>query len=193
MSKYTGSAIVTDTHHEKHEKPKVDATTGLSENHLSELISEHGLHEITIADAGLRSASSNELNLLFKRGDVTSDGIFIPYSSDYCRTKLDVPLMREGGRVTKYLSPSDSQDRLYIPKSVEPILGDSSIPLFITGDEIKALKLTQEGLPCIGLAGICSFCLDKLFLTDFDRIELKNRKVYIILDSDSREANYEGE
>lgn len=187
------SPMVEDNTHESYRDSNTGSESRLLEQHFEKLMVEHGLTKPTIIDAGLYTATPKVLNKLLKRGDITSSGIVIPYSVDFCRARLDIPLKYENGRTAKYLSPSGSQNRLYIPKAVRLILTDSSVSLYITEGEFKALKLTQEGFPCIGLAGIWCYSRDKGLLPDFDNVELKNRKVFIILDSDAREKTYDGE
>jgi len=58
--------------------------------------------------------------------------------------------------------------------------------LFTEG-EFKALKSTQEGFSCVGLAGIWGFKSEGKLLNDFASIYLFNREVFLVLDSD---ANY---
>ncbi len=164
----------------------------LSDHHYNKLRNEHGLSEATIKEAGLRTADAKELNKLLKRSDINSSGIVIPYEDKFCRTRLDEPLKNSKGKTAKYLSPSGSLNRLYIPKAVEPILKDSSVPLYITEGEFKALKLTQEGFPCIGLSGVWGFSRNKKLLPDFDNIELVDRHITIILDSDAITETYGG-
>ncbi len=70
------------------------------------------------------------------------------------------------------------------------LLKDSFFPIYLTEGEFKALKLTQEGFPCLGIPGAWGFSREKKLLPDFEAIDLRNRKVFIILDSDARRKNY---
>ncbi len=165
-----------------------DTTTlaDLYPHHMEKLMKEHGLNIETIKEAGLYSAKATTLNRILSRTDIACDGIVIPYVEGFSRVRLDVPLSLNNGRTAKYLSPIGSENRLYVPKSIESLLKDASIAIYITEGEFKALKLTQEGFPCIGLPGIWGFSRDRKLLPDFDYINLKGRKVTIILDSDAR-------
>ena len=58
----------------------------------------------------------------------------------------------------KYLSPRGSGNRLYLPAILDrSVLDDPSRPLYLTEGEKKAAKAVQEGLACIGLAGVWSW------------------------------------
>lgn len=168
----------------------ITALTNPFPHHLERLTREHGLSIETIKESGLLSAKATALNRILNRTDIACDGIVIPYVEGFSRVRLDVPLISKNGRTAKYLSPGDSENRLYIPKPVQAVLKDSSTPIYITEGEFKALKLTQEGFPCIGLPGIWGFSRDRKLLPDFDEINLKGRKVTIILDSDARRKTY---
>lgn len=160
-------------------------------HHLQKLVNEHGLNAETINESGLYSATAQELNRILGRGDITCDGIVIPYCERFSRVRLDVPLVLKNEKKAKYLSPSGSENRLYIPKSVKLLLKDTSLPIYITEGEFKALKLTQESFPCIGIPGVWGFSREKKLLPDFSEINFKGRKVTIILDSDARKKIYE--
>lgn len=159
-------------------------------HHVQKLMNEHGLNVETIKEAGLFSATAPTLNHILNRDDIVCDGIVIPYGEGYSRARVDAPLVLRNGREGKYLSPSGSENRLYIPKPVRPLLIDPSIPIYITEGEFKALKLTQEGFPCIGIPGVWGFSRNKELLPDFNEINLEGRKMIIILDSDAREKTY---
>jgi putative DNA primase/helicase len=168
----------------------ITALLNLAPHHLEKLTREHGLSIETIKESGLFSAKATTLNRILNRTDIACDGIVIPYVEGFSRVRLDVPLILKNGKTAKYLSPIGSENSLYVPKSIESVLKDSSTPIYITEGEFKALKLTQEGFPCIGLPGIWGFSRDKKLLPDFDEINLKGRKVTIILDSDARRKIY---
>lgn len=92
---------------------------------------------------------------------------------------------KDGSEKPKYLARKDSGNRLYIPPRVKPVLNDLSIPIYITEGEKKALKATQEGLPCIAISGLWNWSNgNKELLTDFDQIELDGRTIHIVPDND---------
>jgi uncharacterized protein DUF3854 len=144
----------------------------------------------TIEEADLFSATAHTLNQILNRKDVACDGIVIQYNEGFSKVRLDKPLVLNSGKKAKYLSPSDSQNHLYIPKSVRPSLKNPSIPIYITEGELKALKLTQEDFPCIGIPGTWGFSREKKLLPDFNEIKFQGRKVIVILDSDAARKVY---
>ncbi len=102
------------------------------------------------------------------------------------RIKPDNPPLKNG-RVLKYLQPSKSAVRAYIPRSVFPLLRDPQKRLFFTEGEKKALKATQEGFPTIGLTGVECWHNKKAgsLIPDLEAVEWKNRAVFIVFDSDA--------
>lgn len=159
-------------------------------HHVQKLMNEHGLNVETIKESGLFSATAPTLNYILNCNDIVCEGIVIPYGEGYSRARLDVPLILINGREGKYLSPSGSENRLYIPKSVRLLLKDPSTSIYITEGEFKALKLIQEGFPCIGIPGAWGFSREKKLLPDFDEINFRGRKVTIVLDSDAGRKVY---
>jgi energy-coupling factor transporter ATP-binding protein EcfA2 len=85
----------------------------------------------------------------------------------------------------RYYQKTDSGNHLYLPAGIEPILKDPSIALHIVEGELKAMRGFQEGLLCIALTGLWNWSKGKNELVnDFDLIELDNRKILIVPDSD---------
>lgn len=158
----------------------------LFSHHIQKLTEEHGLTQETIRNAGLFSANSQELNALLGRGDIDPkiDGIVIPYDDNCIRARLTPPMIVDGNEA-KYLSPVGAKNKLYIPKSVQAILQDTSHLLLFTEGELKALKGAQDGFFCIGLGGVYGFRSGGYLLEDFNKIELKNRNVAVVMDSDA--------
>ncbi|NIQ16253.1 MAG: hypothetical protein GTO02_18240, partial [Candidatus Dadabacteria bacterium] len=69
----------------------------------------------TIEEAGLYSSNSDEINRILKRNDIQTNGIVIPYDDgNFKRVRLDNPIIIDGNEA-KYLSPSGSKNKLYIP------------------------------------------------------------------------------
>jgi hypothetical protein len=106
------------------------------------------------------------------------------------RVKPDVPPIGDNGKPAKYLSPKGAANRLYVPRGVELVFKDASIPLYVVEGEKKAQKAAQEGLKCIALAGVWCWKTkgedgESRPITDLDLIEWKNRVVYIVFDSDA--------
>jgi len=161
--------------------------------HLEDL-RKSGLSDETIKQAHIKTVPPNEINrrLGFNIPGLTSC-YEIPYDKDFSRFK-DFYDDTSDGKKPKYLQRNNTGNRLYIPSIVKPILNDTSIPLYITEGEKKAMKAAQEGLYCIGLSGLWNWKNkeSKELIPDFDRITLKNRTVYIIPDSDWLHPNKHG-
>jgi hypothetical protein len=113
-----------------------------------------------------------------------------PETDDYWRCKLFPPPKNRKGQEVKYLQPKDSANRLYFPPGVD-LRADT--PVWLTEGEKKALKLTQEGFPCIGLGGVWSWRHGGRgyrqgkgrVIPDLERVNLVDREVIIVFDSDA--------
>src|SRR5438309_780703 len=67
-------------------------------------------------------------------------------------------LDRPDAQGKRYRSPAKVQNHLYVPPMLDPKrLADVSFPLYVTEGEKKTLKAVQEGLVCVGLAGVWSW------------------------------------
>ncbi len=119
-------------------------------------------------------------------------GMVFPYiglngDDGYARVKIDHP----GPDGKKYRAPKGQANRLYItPLRDDPrVLTDVTIPLWVTEGEKKAAKACQEGLVCIGLAGVWCWRTRgddgaSRPIDDLDLILWQGRTVYIVFDSD---------
>ncbi|MHB8109985.1 MAG: DUF3854 domain-containing protein [Syntrophorhabdaceae bacterium] len=89
------------------------------------------------------------------------------------------------GKTHRYLQRKNTGNHLYISEKVRPVLQDVSITLYITEGEKKALKASQEGLPCIGLSGLWNWSDgNRELLPDFDKIAFEGRNIIIVPDND---------
>jgi len=156
----------------------------LKQYHLDKLFNEHGLTLETIKINNLYSANAGELNNILKRNDIQTDGVVIPYDSNFSRVRLTKPAKINDTEV-KYLSPLNSTNHLYSRHLSPEILKNIDIPLFFTEGEFKALKASQEGFHCIGLAGIWGFASNGSLIDGFNNINLYEREIIIVLDSDA--------
>jgi len=160
-----------------------------------------GLNDDAILASNCFSVSASEINRLLKRSDINTSGYAIPYPtnngfmSNFVRIKLDAPakpitqediagIYDNEKKSAKYLSPSKSSNHLYIPTAKWPVIQDSTVPLFITEGEKKAMKACQDGYCCVGIAGIYAYLTDQKLIPDFNLINLKERDVYIVYDGD---------
>jgi len=162
-----------------------------------------GLSDETIVRAGLKLYSNDNEALKKELGFNTINGIpiadqtsliDIPYTNEeghreYSRYKMIPQLDAD----TKYLHPLRTPSRPYIPQIVHEAKSKSSQPIWITEGEKKALKVCQEGRPCIGLAGVWGFKAgqnsklsedDKQLWSELKRFQWQGRSVYMGFDSD---------
>jgi hypothetical protein len=159
--------------------------------HLEDL-RRSGLSDETIAAARLYSARPQDLASLCgcQVPDGTS-GLVIPYDEDgrYGRVKLFPPLRNPDGKEQKYGQPLGSHVRAYFPPSLAEALQDPSRSLLLTEGEKKALKLTQEGFPTIGLGGMWNFREKELpadaLIPELEAVTWAGRIVYLVPDSDA--------
>ncbi len=164
------------------------AIARLVDAHLQDLL-RSGLNTETILASGIYSASPDEVAEILGFG--AGGGMAIPYPANgdgtpFVRIRLD-KVVSDGKR---YRSPKGSTNRLYVSRLISPeMLADVSMPIYITEGEKKALKAYQEGLLCVGLAGVWSWRTKTsdgrgVPLPDLDKIPLEGRIVYVVFDSD---------
>ena len=173
-----------------------DVTLHLHPDHLKDL-RKSGLSDETIREAGIYSVRPADINKKLGPGfpypGKIDSLLAFPYpgTDGFERYKFFPSL---GDR--KYHQREGTDNHLYIPSRVTAILKHPSIPLYITEGEKKALKATQEGLFCIGMGGLWSWSdgtEEKNLVSDFDRINLKGRMVYLIPDNDWEQPDRHGE
>lgn len=172
-------------------------------HHALELYEESGLSKETVAEAGIYSEGDrNRLaSILNWKNYPAKNGAamvfpFVSESGDstFQRIKPDHP-PKVRGKEAKYLSPTGSDGRVYIPPSAYPAIRDLVAALFLTEGEKKALKATQEGFPCLGLTGVDCWRKKKgtTLHPDLSRIHWKGRRAFIVFDSDAADnENVEG-
>jgi hypothetical protein len=167
-------------------------------------------HHVDLIKSGLNPETCDEANIQIITPYEASDMLRltlspavieclkIPYFSlngemlnSYFRIKLIPYGLDKDGNEFKYLQPKGEKPRFYLPplNDWSNISKDTSIPMYIVEGEKKALAATQAGLTAIGISGVWSWCYkDKngasVPIDDFGNIEWKNRKVYIVGDSD---------
>lgn len=154
-----------------------------------------GLADLTITAAGLDSETSKDklaALLGWKRPNKTlAPAIVIPFHgpdgvNGYCRVRPDVPRKDRNGKDVKYESPKGQPNRAYFPPGDFDYLTDPAQEIAITEGEFKALALTQELLPTIGLVGVFGWKAKdhQRLLPELERIAWNGRTVYIVFDSD---------
>jgi len=162
----------------------------LHPDHLGD-VRKSGLSDGTIAGARLHTARPQDLPRLCGRPipDGTT-GLVIPYDDNgFARVKMFPPLSDLDGRTIRYLQPAGSPVRAYFPPGVGEILADPNRSVSITEGEKKALKLTQDGFPAVGLAGVWNFrekaTPEHGLIRDLEAITWAGRIVYLVADSDA--------
>lgn len=150
---------------------------------------ESGLSPETVEAAGVYSAGEPEVKNLLGFGGCGT-GLVFPYDAVYCRVRIDRP----GPDGRHYRAPQGSTNRLYLRglrDNLDDVVRDTSIPLYITEGEKKALKANQDGYPTIGLAGVWSWKVKlhgkSLDIPDLDKIEWRKRRVILVFDSDAEQ------
>ena len=133
-------------------------------------------------------------DLAFSKAQQRTPGILIPlWGVDGGQVghqyRPDNPRLNPTGKPIKYENPSGSSIRLDCPPRCQKLLGDPSIPLWITEGSKKADALASKGACAISLTGVWGFKGKNAsggvtFLADWDHITLKERTVYLAFDSD---------
>jgi hypothetical protein len=170
------------------------AATRLLPHHHAALRAR-GLTDPTITAAGLRSETSKDklaALLKWKRpGKTLAPAIVIPFtgadgSNGYSRVRPDIPRRDRNGKAVKYESPRGEPNRVYLPPGIAACLQDTAQELALTEGEFKALAITQELLPAVGLVGIGGWKEKdhQRLLPELEAVAWRGRKVYLIPDSD---------
>lgn len=104
--------------------------------------------------------------------------------------KADAPRRNKDGKPLKYDTAKDGRQCLDISLRVLPLLGDPSVPLWITEGEKKVDSGLSHRIPCIiGVLGVWSWrgtneLGGKIALADWEGIALDGRVVVLAFDSD---------
>jgi P4 family phage/plasmid primase-like protien len=102
----------------------------------------------------------------------------------------DSPRQMKDGKVFKYETPKGGRLQLDVHPSVQPMLGDPQVPLWITEGVRKGDALVSHGACAIALmGGVWGFRGSnahggKVILPDWEYIALNGRLVYVAYDSD---------
>jgi hypothetical protein len=103
--------------------------------------------------------------------------------------RVDQPRIGRHGKPVKYELPRGARMLLDVHPTIQPHLGDPSIPLWITEGILKADAAISKGLCCIALLGVWNWRGTNGFggttaLPDWEPIALNGREVYLAFDSD---------
>lgn len=155
-----------------------------------------GLDVAIIQERGYRSVfGRSELEALqFGKSQRRPPGLLLPvWSPDGANSlhsyRPDVPRVDQRGRELKYELPRGVSARLDVPPRCRELIGDPSIPLWLTEGQKKADALATHGLCAAALLGVWNFKGRNEFggvtlLADFDYIAWNGRAVYVVFDSD---------
>lgn len=153
-------------------------------DHLADLRIS-GLTDETIRASGLFSILGSELYRFVERNyRCVKSALVFPYGNGFFRMKLFPPLRTADGKTIRYLQPSGTQPRFYIPRLTEPYLLDPKSILYITEGEKKALAANQNGIPTIAIPGVWSWLSQGRPIDDFNLIAWKGRRVCLVGDAD---------
>ncbi|MBI4188309.1 MAG: DUF3854 domain-containing protein [Chloroflexi bacterium] len=151
-----------------------------------EIIAERGYRSITnkseLAGLGFSSSQQRVPGLLIPQWGVDGKETGYQYRPDNPRTNGK-------HKAIKYENPTGGSIRLDCPPRCQKMLGDPSIPLWITEGSKKADALASHGACAISLTGVWGFKGKNelggiTMLADWDYIALKERLVYLAFDSD---------
>ncbi|MEQ4489535.1 MAG: DUF3854 domain-containing protein [Dehalococcoides mccartyi] len=162
-------------------------------NHLSEgsgisldVIKERGYRSILgkadLAKVGFTSSQQRTTGILIPLWGVDGGQVGYQY-------RPDNPRSDSRQRPVKYESPVGSSNHLDCPPRCKQMLGDPKTPLWITEGSKKADALASHDACVISLTGVWGFKGKNEFgaitlLSDWDRIAIKDRLVYLAFDSD---------
>jgi AAA domain/Domain of unknown function (DUF3854) len=163
----------------------VTRPANLSDGDFADL-AKSGLTVETILAAGIYTASGPEVSAILRYG--AGAGMVFPNGDGQARVKLH----EAGPDGKKYRTPKDGKNRLYLPPPAllsRERLHDATATVYITEGEKKTLRAVQEGLVCIGLAGVWSWRTRdgagrSVPIADLDLIPWQGRNVVIVFDSD---------
>ncbi|AII57387.1 DUF3854 domain-containing protein [Dehalococcoides mccartyi] len=173
-----------------------EAIPQLLVEHLLHLNEGSGINLDVIKERGYRSilGKADLAKVGFTSYQQRTSGILIPlWGVDGGQVgyqfRPDNPRLDSRQRPVKYESPVGSSNHLDCPPRCKSLLGDPKTPLWITEGSKKADALASHGACVISLTGVWGFKGKNEFgaitlLSDWERIAIKDRLVYLAFDSD---------
>ena len=169
----------------------------LAEHHKKMLIVESSIARDVAEARGYRTIEKKvELKTLgFAERQCNPPGLLIPIYSptgeivNY-QFRPDQPRIDRDGKSVKYETPSGSRMVLDVHPFARKMLGNPSVPLFITEGIKKGDAFVSRGLCTVTLLGVWSWRGTnehggKVALYEWEYVALNNgRRVYIVFDSD---------
>jgi Domain of unknown function (DUF3854) len=168
----------------------------LAEHHEKMLIEESSIDPKVVEARGYRTVETkSELRRLgYSDSQCNKPGLLIPVYSPTgdiatYQYRPDKPRIDKKGKPVKYETPSGTRMVLDIHPFAREMLGNPSIPLFITEGLKKSDALVSRGLCTVTLLGVWSWRGRNgdgglTALTEWEYIGLNGREVYIVFDSD---------
>jgi hypothetical protein len=168
----------------------------LSEDHKKMLLEDSGLPPGVVEARGYRTVEKKvELKTLgFSDSQRNIPGLLIPIHSHTgeivtYQYRPDLPRIGKDGKPVKYETPLGTRMVLDVHPFVRKMLGNPSVPLFITEGIKKGDALVGRGLCTVALLGIWNWRGRNgdgglTALAEWEYVALNGREVYIVFDSD---------
>ncbi len=167
----------------------------LAEHHEKMLIEESGIGREVVAARGYRTIEKKVdlKNLGFADRQCNPPGLLIPIYSPTgeiatYQFRPDEPRIKDGKPV-KYETPGGTRMAFDVHLFAREMLGDPSVPLFITEGIRKGDALMSRGLCAVALLGVWNWRGRNgdgglTALAEWEQVALNDREVYIVFDSD---------
>ncbi|GAA4098793.1 DUF3854 domain-containing protein [Actinomadura miaoliensis] len=102
----------------------------------------------------------------------------------------DTPRTTPAGNTIKYETPKGQRNGIDVPIGIKDVIGDPSVPLWVTEGSRKADAAVSAGLACVSLSGVwgwrgSSAQGGKRAVPDWHDIALNGRRVVLAFDSDA--------
>jgi hypothetical protein len=168
----------------------------LAEQHKKMLLEESGISPESVEARGYRTVDTrSELKRLgFSERQCNKPGLLIPVYSPTgdiatYQFRPDEPRIDKDGKPVKYETPSGSRMVLDVHPSAREMLGNPTMPLFITEGIKKSDALVSCDRCAVALLGVWSWRGRNgdgglTALAEWDYVALNDREVYIVFDSD---------
>jgi Domain of unknown function (DUF3854) len=168
----------------------------LAEQHEKMLREESGISQEVVEARGYRTIEKKvELKTLgFADRQCNPPGLLIPIyapSGEIVNYQFrpDQPRIGKNGRAIKYETPSGSRMVLDVHPFARLMLGNPTVPLFITEGIKKGDALVSRKLCAVALLGVWNWRGRNgdgglTALAEWDYVALNDREVYIVFDSD---------
>lgn len=161
--------------------PESESKNGVSQAHLRMLVEESAISPEVIKERGYLSVTNpSELAACGFTKSQQRSGLLIPIRGtsgeiEAYQLRSDVPRLTDRGKQRKYEWPYNHPLILDIPSQVHPVLGDPSVPLWITEGSKKVDSAVSHGLACIGVVGVQGWRSKGFALEGFYDVDWKSR------------------